>query len=569
MNVQQKLLPICRQDHLPAALNKGRGSLNRLASRIIEIVESIVWWEQQLFTHPDHFEKDGLCSFSTNELRQKIVENKQIVIKCYEQFSKLLTSQGEKVKSISFADKKDLEHLLTAISSTEIQEWLDQASAVCLVVKKILYSLIQKKDKQSPCENLKPSAFFQDRKDNWSHSFFYRKNPDVSLTEHQVLKDRVNLFLNNGDKNVLLPIQEGIFRILEGTYSLNELPLTKENFRQYLTHVKIIDQAIGEYNRSSSNKSSNSKMHYKNSTYELRSLILRLGSPSMTTCEAYTKTLDPKKFNDRIYLRHPMHWMPERTGLHAKLFANQLILAAALSQCLNRYSPSIIAFGGNTASGKSYDGEVTGDLNADTFKYYLKIKNPINKEALLINSQVHKEGTAIFDSFRKGIQEEACNGTIVIQGRFSTVEEIEDSILKPANWNKKDVILQYYLVPLETSLIRVPVRDPYGKNPCPPLWDIIKGYKDSILCSKEIIRQEAERKSSTIKFFKLYNINFFKLFNTDSAGVRCIVAEKRDNVLTVFSQAQLDACTQLPLEKDIESQSIRSSPENLLTEPFS
>ena len=53
------------------------------------------------------------------------------------------------------------------------------------------------------------------------------------------------------------------------------------------------------------------KFQFKRSSYEIRTKILELCSPLMSTTEAYTMTLDPNKMKDPIYLQRPENWIPE------------------------------------------------------------------------------------------------------------------------------------------------------------------------------------------------------------------------------------------------------------------
>src|SRR5271167_4796776 len=87
---------------------------------------------------------------------------------------------------------------------------------------KHLASRIIEKDKQFPCENLKLSSFFQERKYPCFVRQIFQKTPEVLQSEHQHLKDRVAAYLANHDRTGLLEIQKEIFCILEGTLLIEE-----------------------------------------------------------------------------------------------------------------------------------------------------------------------------------------------------------------------------------------------------------------------------------------------------------------------------------------------------------
>ena len=246
------------------------------------------------------------------------------------------------------------------------------------------------------------------------------------------------------------------------------------------------------------NRHSKSKTAFPNSSYELRTAILEFCSPFMTTSEAYTKTLDSRKFKDRNFLKNSSNWVPERTAFQAKIVANQLVLAAGLSKRLNHYVPSVWAVRGNTGSGKTTavkndplfrqaiddNGEMSGNLDPDIFKFYLKRKKISEKNAFLGNSQVHEEGVALFNAFKNGLKKDASNSSAIVEARLSTIEDFELNVLKPARKRHGEVLLLDIESPLLTSLNRVLARDPFGKDPCPPVSDIIKGYKESIIYKK-------------------------------------------------------------------------------------
>lgn len=224
-----------------------------------------------------------------------------------------------------------------------------------------------------------------------------------------------------------------------------------------------------------------------------------------------------------------------------------------LSRHLNHCLPAVWAVRANTAAGKSTAianepafqsatssaGTVEGALTPDYIKWHLrKVQHgPI----FLVNDQVHDEGVALFKRLLKSLKNEATEASFVIEGRLSTVEELHKTVL---SWNKKragEVLMMDIESALITSLYRVLTRDPF-KSQCPPLTEIIKGYKESIIYLKSIL--EIVSKERTLVDFKLY-------YN-DEHGQRHLIAEKKAEELKILSPQLLAAACRLPSEMEIE-----------------
>ncbi len=522
--------------------------LKGLANRIIETVQEIADWEEDIYSHPEDYQDH--IEVSRRDLRHR----KEDLIDMYVRFGKVLNRHGEKLQAVAQSDKDLLRQLITDIYfQTVSSETLKLKSWACETVKRLAISLIQPKNNSRGPENLKPSSFFEKR---FSRRFEYGKVIEVLSKEHQSIIDNIKCYLSNKNKELLSSIEKEIISFLEG--SLERISLTKENGRHYLQYVKLIDLAMDEYHCETQ-----SKEFFINSTYELRARILELGSPALTTAEAYTKTLDPKKIKDRVYLKNPAHWVPERTALHAKIVANQLVLAAALSKRLNHPVSSIWAVRGNTCSGKSQaiatdplfhqavdeKGEVSGSLNPDEMKYTLKKKHITDKSSFIINNQVHEEGIALFQSYREGLAKNTPNASFLFDTRLSTLEDLENTVFSMAGFFKEEISFMDIACSLTTSLNRVLTRDPYGKNPCPPLMDIVKGYKESIIYRKhllEIVKNGFQARKC------LHLVDHFKLYVNDKHGVRRLAAEKQNDEFKIISPELLEASCKLPPDEEIE-----------------
>lgn len=401
-------------------------------------------------------------------------------------------------------------------------------------------------------ENLKPSQFY-----GKAQRPFRKRTPieDTVPDNYQTTMKRISAFLKQGDYDTdSLPLPEKmILNALLGRVQVHEIPLTADRVRFYLTHIKIIDLAIRQYQRQEKSK----VPVVLHASYDLRSKILEVGSPDITTKEVYTWTLDPRKMKDRLFLSDPNNWIPERTARHLKSIANQTILAAALSRRLNYGKPAMWAIRANTAAGKSKFirengrfqqaanefGCVTGVLNPDLIKDELKRKEPTDRQNTLLNHQVHEEGAALFKAFSEGLNTHAIHASLLIEGRLSTIEELENQVLRPAEkWNGEVVLLDIE-TPLITSIYRVLMRDPLTDQ-CPSLLDVIKGYKESILYRKKLL--EIIQKSPLFPYYALY----FQ----DHRGNRYLVAEKQYNRFTIWSQRLLNATCEALSDREIQAQ---------------
>lgn len=283
----------------------------------------------------------------------------------------------------------------------------------------------------------------------------------------------------------------------------------------------------------------------KNSTYELRTRILQLCSPEMDTREAYT-TSDLKV------------WVPERIGLWANIIAYLYTHVRALSARLNGSCQQVLGVRGSTGAGKTHflteylSNDSAGVLSPDTIKACLKRLTLTP----LTNSQVYEEGTALFALFQQAITTEALRYKIVIDTRLITCAYAEWSLVEAAKRRNGTAYLVDLDVPLEISILRVLCRDPYGKEPCPPLSAIVQGF----------LQLRAYR-AGIIQIAKGPHISKYELFFTDELGKRTLVAEKRESVFKVLDDVLFAESQRIPsegetrriLKKLITSELIESS----------
>lgn len=375
------------------------------------------------------------------------------------------------------------------------------------------------------------------------------KNPDREtelLTEEQeAIKQAVlNYFAANDSK--LCEELRAIIDYLSGNCRLDEINLTKKNARLYLTYLKIVDIALGEFNRGRKFKKS-----FPKSGFKMRSRILKLLSPLMTTNEAYTKTLDPRKFKDCFYLSENSHWIPERAARHGVIAAQQLLSMQKLSDKLECSEESLFAYRGNTAAGKSESiktdlnsfgiKKVRGVFTPDIFKVILRCIKLSDKKSFLVNNQVHLEGKALYRSLMDSLKYKMTCRNLMIEGRLSTVEEFKDNVLNVARRHFGRICLKDNASPLLSTLFRVLLRDPFTHQ-CPPLNDIIKGHKESILYRRKLFEIVA----------KNFAIKEFKFFYRDENNRNVLVAEKSCRKFLVHYPELLEKSCTMPSDEEID-----------------
>lgn len=428
--------------------------------------------------------------------------------------------------------------LLTAYLLIPSAEHFKHSQLILDVFKQLTHAVITDKSNRASEACLRPSLFFNQR-------VLYTKmigQEEILLPELFEIKQNLVEFLKNPNLIVLPHSYQKLINYLKGEYELSDLMLTATNARAILMMIKLIDIAVCEYNRASGGNFIECR-----SSYELRSQILTLCSPNMTTGEAYTKTLDIRKYKDRAYLSRPSNWVPERVRIHLATTANLFFSTLGLSAKQEHIQPLVGIARGNTGAGKSTmipneslfdkakdeNGEMVGILNPDPGKKELRT-------IPLVNRQVHDEGVAIFNETLAKISSEAKKMSLMIEGRYSSIEEIENmlSIAKARNATVALLDIETVLI---TSLWRVLERNPFN-NQCPPVQDIVKGYKESTLHLRKLI--EIVAKEPAVKSYKLY-------YNDDQ-GTGHFVAEKINEVFTIYSQILLDKCCSLPSDAQIQ-----------------
>lgn len=486
--------------------------------RLEKCVNKIIYYERQLYSLPD----------STLDSPFKTILNcigkwQSKLLQASNQFKKELNLKGRAFKLFNPKEKKLFDYVISELTVTSLEK---SAYYTLIAMKKLQNDVFTGKREQSvlfletlqmlaksfmtpACSdeitNLVPSAF------SGKIRKFSRLSPaeEVLPLHLQMIKDRILAYFKERDYNLLNPIEKEILLFLEGKISTENVSMNQKNGRVYLTVIKVIDLAIAEYNRTN-----NEFIAFSRWGYELRTAILKICSPDMTTAEAYTKTPDPKKWKNKIFLCNPNHWIPERIGFYSKILTNQMIISGAFSLRVNHFIPSLLVVRGNTAAGKTKamsrdplfqtqlekEGGMQKILNPDHFKHRLKKKHIADLNTFILNHQVHEEGSAFFKFFLNGLKKDALNLSFLIEGRYSSLEEIECNILELAKKKKGEVFILDIETPLISSLNRVLIRDPLNDQ-CPMTLDIVKGYKASVNYRNKLI--EIVKGSSLVACYKL------------------------------------------------------------------
>ncbi|MBA2727824.1 MAG: hypothetical protein H0U49_06605 [Parachlamydiaceae bacterium] len=519
------------------ALKPLLGQIHRTIYQII-ICRKIIF-KSKLYNYTHNLKSDEI-----KLLPNLIEKNKYELTNLVNRFG-ILWNEHAKHLDKAFDEKREkLKYFISYLTDEENHPIVKYSATLLDTLQKLVESFFSIPKSEERC--LKPTSFFGHIP---SFTPIHSQQEILSL-ENLEMKQKLIIYLKNNSAIQLNLEEKLVFDYLFGSIQIDEMPITKKNARANLNIIKIIDQAIAEHNRQSP-----SKCVFKNSSFELRTHILKICSPLMTTAEAYTKTLDPSKFKERNYLSNTANWIPEFIGHHARITAIQIIKSMALSKQLNHYVPTIWAVRGNTASGKSTaiendpcfsaafndNNNSLGSLTPDFAKQFLRKeiftqKTPLGEnQSFLVSNQTHNSESALHKVLMQGIYHEATNGSILIEGRFSTIEEFKDTVLNPAKARNGEVLLLDLQCPLMTSLYRVLARDPFTHQ-CPPLLEIVKGYKESIIYRKKLI--EIVRDEPCIKYYKLYCSNI--------SGQNQLVMEKQDGRLIIHSQILLDECCRLP-----------------------
>lgn len=400
---------------------------------------------------------------------------------------------------------------------------------------------------------IKPSKIFSQKfKTLVGREKVYIRNPPKNIiadTEKErlepVLKDMMK-YLMGSEEVKFKGSNAEVLQFLEGKKSLDSLSIDDSNSEEYLMAVKLWDHALATVNFT--NGSYNS---FSVGSYDLRMHIARVSK--LSTHQVFTKTCNPKEFEDWDFLKVQSNWVPERAGIHAKIIQTALIQAISLSKRLDTEKPSIWAVRGNTGSGKTYSigndslfkksldekGEPSGAINPDTFKGLLKKESPE-----ISHAKLHKEGSTLSFQYAEALVKEAVHATMIIDTRLATHNDLEGSVLNPVTLKNGDALLLDIDTPIITSINRVLTRPADGDSPIVPLWAIKEGY--------EKIRSERSRVIDTV--MNNDTVKYYKLYITDDQGKQQLAAKKEKGVFKIMAgmEKAVMHCKQKPEENEVD-----------------
>ena len=345
---------------------------------------------------------------------------------------------------------------------------------------------------------------------------------------------RAGLFFFVYQKSLLNSDELKIVNYLDGTGTLEEIGLNRDNGARFLKLTKIIDLALFWQTRIS-----RTRILFQNSSEAIRTRILQLLSPEMTTTEAYTLAVDPRKIN-ADYLKNQRHWITERMRFYLhRVIPKEYVEMIALSKRMKE-ERKIVALRGATASGKTTlvkkiyrkalngKGELSGSVNPDTMKVALRVGE-------LMNGQVHEEAVKgplsdYKEAVLKGDQ------SLILDTRLSSCEDL--AFVVQAAVSKKISLIDID-IPLGLSLARTLERDPYGKEPCVDPEALKKGWIEIRRARRGVI--EMVKNSPQIDLYQLFFLGK-------------LVAEKRNGEFRVLSKRHFKVCCSVPSLEEIESQ---------------
>ncbi len=239
--------------------------------------------------------------------------------------------------------------------------------------------------------------------------------------------------------------------------------------REYLKICKMVDYAVASLNCMQRKK-------IPHSTYVLRKLILEK-CPEITADEAFTRQINPGIMKEIKLKEYGKYWIDQRSGEHGHAIVNLHIRVLSASN----KAVGIAGTRGNTGAGKTSGLQnIPGTFDLD------KIKWDLRKGTKVRNKQIHHEGAMVFDFYFQEMSKKM-DFRYKIDLRHLDLEQLNTYVIKPARERECSVSIKDYDVPLITSLVRVLVREPREKDPCPPLGVIVDGYKEIRKNRQEII----------------------------------------------------------------------------------
>jgi hypothetical protein len=354
------------------------------------------------------------------------------------------------------------------------------------------------------------------------------------------------------------PYYNQIYNYLRGYVELNDLPIAKENAREYLKWAKVFDLVLLLQNSTNEIRMQYiggirikilhyGKVQFPRSTFEIRKKILQL-CPDVTTIEGFILTRYQTEMQDQRHLENLSNWLPESAEHSQRAIDWQLTGARQLADRMSQteLKTKIIAGRGMSGSGKStilermvrayFEANNLKDqiLNPDNLKRLLK-----NERCLVLNPQIHEEASIYFKRlFRTIVEEQQRN--FVLDKRLLTLKEVVAHVVEPAQRLHCTVTLIDLHVNLKTSINRLLVRPKLGAEPCPLLSDWIDAAVKITEHRSPIMQYVLKEK--TITEYRLYATNQQRL-----------VAHIVNGVFHTIQLNELTECLRIPQKWEIDN----------------
>ena len=218
--------------------------------------------------------------------------------------------------------------------------------------------------------------------------------------------------------------------------------------------------------------------------------------------------------NLRFFLSNEVKdWVMEKVALQARIFANQFAKVLGLSRVL----PDSFSMRGNTGVGKTTqlrellsqrEAPLSGVLSPDIIKAELKKQSPFP----LTNSQVHREGAALFALLQEAVTRQAFRLKFALDTRLLSSAYAEWSFIETIQkMDGKALVVVDVDGWLVSSVNRVLARDPYGPDPCVRIDPIVQGLIEARQHRRALIDKVKELRNVD---YKLYCANAVKKFSS-------------------------------------------------------
>ena len=350
---------------------------------------------------------------------------------------------------------------------------------------------------------------------------------------------RMRRVLNDESVEKIEPEDESSMKIkvvakyLAGSLGEESLSLSRESAPWLLKVIKMFDWSVTQRNCLRAQKE-----HFAENRSNLaRRSVLEL-MPELTAFHAFSRTLFAQKLRDAVHMANPKNWTSERVALHAKIWVNSYISARTLSERMPSFRTlggssdvrGIVAGRGNSGVGKSTVlMHYLGTLSVDPIKWRLREGTNIK------NSQIRAEGAMVFNDLFDVFKDSS--NFFIMDLRLLDLNSMSRYVLKPAKKRRCPAMIQDLDAPLLTSLNRMFLRDPRGKDPCQNLDPIVSGFKLSRENRKKLISYIKDKK--LVKEYYLYYL-----------GERVAVKEK--GKFTVLNEKLYQECLRIPTDSEIE-----------------